>query len=100
MVVDGFISSTAVLIAALIAPSSARLFFFATRSGAAGHAFALQHLQDLAEASGLPRPPGASLDMRLRLGEGTGGVLAAPVLRAAAAALRGMASLADFLSDD
>ena len=99
VVVDGFISSTAALLAALIAPSSARLFFFATRSGAAGHAFALQHLQDLAEASGLPRPPGASLDMRLRLGEGTGGVLAAPVLRAAAAALRGMASLADFLSD-
>jgi nicotinate-nucleotide--dimethylbenzimidazole phosphoribosyltransferase len=100
VLVDGFISSTAALVAALIAPHSARLFFLATRSGAAGHACAVRHLQALAEASGLPPLPGAALDMRLRLGEGTGGVLAAPTLRAAAAVLRGVASLAEFLSGD
>ncbi len=100
VVVDGFISSTAALVAALIAPHSARLFFLATQSGATGHACALQHLQALAEASGLPPLPGAALDMRLRLGEGTGGILATPTLRAAAAVLCGMASLADFLSSE
>ena len=88
------------LVAALIAPHASRLFFPSTRSPAAGHASALSCLQSLAEASGLPPLPDPALDMRLRLGEGTGGCLAAGALRSAAAMLREMSTLQAFLRPD
>lgn len=100
VIVDGFISSTAALFAALIAPHASRLFFLSTRSPAAGHASALSCLQSLAEASGLPPLPDPALDMRLRLGEGTGGCLAAGALRSATAMLREMSTLEAFLRPD
>ena len=100
VIVDGFISSTSALVAALIAPHASRLFFLSTRSPAAGHACAVTSLQRIAKASGLPPLPDPALDMRLRLGEGTGGCLAAGVLRSAAAMLREMSTLQAFLRPD
>ncbi|MEE3098478.1 MAG: nicotinate-nucleotide--dimethylbenzimidazole phosphoribosyltransferase [Pseudomonadota bacterium] len=81
VIVDGFIATAAAMAAQGIAPGCEAAFVFAHRSGEAGHAAALEHL-------------GAQplLDLGLRLGEGTGALLAWPLLRAAAAMMTDMAS--------
>ena len=85
--VDGFISSVAALAAIRLAPEAQAYCVFSHASAERGHAILLQTL-------------GAEplLSLGLRLGEGTGGVLAAPILRAAARMLTGVASLQDVLS--
>ena len=87
VVVDGFISSAAALAAIRMAPEAQAYCVFAHGSAERGHAKLLQAL-------------GAEplLDLGLRLGEGTGGVLAAPLLRAAARMACEVASLDDVLS--
>jgi nicotinate-nucleotide--dimethylbenzimidazole phosphoribosyltransferase len=81
VVVDGFIVTVAALVAVRIEPAVREALFFAHRSVEPGHGPVL----DALEASPL-------LDLGLRLGEGTGAVLALPLLRAAAAILREMAT--------
>lgn len=81
VVVDGFIASSAVLVAHAIDPLVLQRCVFAHRSGERGHEFMLQHL-------GVQ----ALLDLGLRLGEGSGAALAWPLLQAACAMLREMAS--------
>ncbi len=81
MVVDGFIASSAVLVAHALQPLVLQRCVFAHRSGERGHEFMLQHL-------GVQ----ALLDLGLRLGEGSGAALAWPLLQAACAMLREMAS--------
>jgi nicotinate-nucleotide--dimethylbenzimidazole phosphoribosyltransferase len=81
IVVDGFIASAAVLVAAKLDPRVLQRCVFAHRSGERGHALMLAHLQ----AHPL-------LDLGLRLGEGSGAVLAWPLLVSACAILREMAS--------
>lgn len=87
VVVDGFIASVAALAAIRLAPEVAGSLVFAHRSAEAGHDLLLRTL-------------GATplLDLGLRLGEGTGGLLALPLLRAATAMLPGMASLDEVLA--
>lgn len=87
VVVDGFISSVAALAACRIAPAALDYCVFAHASAERGHAMLLETL-------------GAEplLRLDLRLGEGTGGVLAAPLLRAAAVMLSEVASLEDVIS--
>ena len=70
---DGFIATSAALIAAALAPSSRAVMFAAHRSAEPGHAVALAHL-------GLS----PYLDLGLRLGEGTGAALFVHLARAAA----------------
>ena len=70
---DGFISGAAALVAAALAPHAGRALFASHRSVEPGHAIALQHL-------GLA----PYVDLGLRLGEGTGGVLFLHLARAAA----------------
>ena len=94
VLVDGFIASAAALAAALAEPACTNSFFLATKSAATGHAAAVAALQQVA---GHPPLPGPALDMGLRLGEGTGAVLAVPLLRSAAALLDGMEPLAALL---
>jgi nicotinate-nucleotide--dimethylbenzimidazole phosphoribosyltransferase len=97
IVVDGFIASIAVLAALHIARAdssdrAARLasaLFFAHRSAEHGHRIALDQC---ATFSGCDATP--ILDLGLRLGEGSGAALAIPVLRAAAAVMREMATFA------
>ncbi|OGA96364.1 MAG: nicotinate-nucleotide--dimethylbenzimidazole phosphoribosyltransferase [Burkholderiales bacterium RIFCSPHIGHO2_12_FULL_61_11] len=81
IVVDGFIASSAVLVAQALAPQVMQRCVFAHRSGERGHALMLAHL-------------GAQplLDLGLRLGEGSGAALAWPLLLSACAVLREMAS--------
>ena len=81
VLVDGFIASSAVLVAARIAPSVLDYCVFAHCSAEAGHRALLDEL-------GVQ--PLLALD--LRLGEGSGAVLAWPLVRAAVAVLNEMAS--------
>ena len=81
IVVDGFITSAAVLVASRIAPQVLQRCVFAHCSGERGHALMLKQMQ----AEPL-------LDLGLRLGEGSGAALAWPLLQSACAVLREMAS--------
>lgn len=83
VVVDGFISGAAALVAARLAPQVRPYLIAAHRSAEPGHAVVLDAL-DL-------RP---LLDLDLRLGEGTGAALAFPLLDAACLILREMATFA------
>jgi nicotinate-nucleotide--dimethylbenzimidazole phosphoribosyltransferase len=83
IVVDGFIASSAVLVAHALRPLVLQRCVFAHRSGERGHEFMLQHL-------GVQ----ALLDLGLRLGEGSGAALAWPLLQSACTILREMASFA------
>ncbi len=81
VVLDGVIAGSAALVAHALAPVAVDFCFAGHRSVEPGHATAL-------EALGL-RP---LVDLDLRLGEGSGAALAFPLVRAAAALLRGMAT--------
>ena len=81
VILDGVIAGSAALVAQAISPESASYCFAGHRSGEPGHAIALDRL-------GL-RP---LLDLDLRLGEGTGAALAFPIVVAAGATLREMAT--------
>jgi nicotinate-nucleotide--dimethylbenzimidazole phosphoribosyltransferase len=84
VVVDGFITTAAVLVAAQCQPGVLQRCVFAHRSGERGHALMLQAL-------------GAEplLDLGLRLGEGSGAALAWPLLVSAVELLNRMASFDD-----
>lgn len=81
VVVDGFIATAAAAIALKIEPSIHPAFVFSHRSAEWGHRAVLDYLN----AQPL-------LDLQLRLGEGTGALLAWPLIRSAAAILSDMAS--------
>jgi len=70
---DGFIAGAAALVAATLAPGAREAMFASHRSAEPGHDVALRHLGLL-----------PYLDLRLRLGEGTGGLLFVHLARAAA----------------
>ena len=81
VLVDGFIASVAALAAAGLAPGLGDYLVFAPRSAEPGHRAVLDALG--------ARP---LLELDMRLGEGTGALLAWPLLRCAAATLSEMAS--------
>ena len=81
VVLDGLIAGAAALVVQAIAPNALEYCFAGHRSAEPGHRVALQHL-------GL-RP---LVDLDLRLGEGTGATLAFPLVEAAGATLREMAT--------
>ncbi|MCO7227040.1 nicotinate-nucleotide--dimethylbenzimidazole phosphoribosyltransferase [Pleionea sp. CnH1-48] len=81
ILVDGFIATSAALIAHKMFPASKDYMIFCHQSNEAGHKSMLEYLQ----ASAL-------LNLNLRLGEGTGASLAFPLLQAAASFYNDMAS--------
>lgn len=81
IVVDGYIASAAVLVAQALQPNVAQRCVAAHRSAEPGHALLLEWL-------GLE----PLLQLDLRLGEGSGGALAWPLLESACRILREMAS--------
>ena len=85
IVVDGFITSAAVLVAARLQPPVLQRCVFAHGSAEPGHAHLLAQLLPHGQAQPL-------LDLGLRLGEGSGAALAWPLLQSACAVLREMAS--------
>ncbi len=76
VVVDGVVAGAAALVAAALAPTASHAWLAGHRSVEPAHTLALTHL-------GL----GPLLDLGLRVGEGTGALLAAPLVAAAARAL-------------
>lgn len=86
VVIDGFIGSAAALAAVRLEPQAADYLVFSHRSAERGHDLMLQALK----AEPL-------LELSLRLGEGTGALLALPLVRAAASLLNGVASLDEVL---
>jgi nicotinate-nucleotide--dimethylbenzimidazole phosphoribosyltransferase len=81
VVLDGFIATAAALVAAELCPAARAYMIAAHRSVEIGHRVALERLE---------LEPLLALD--LRLGEGTGAVLALPILRAARALMAEMAT--------
>ena len=81
VVLDGYIAGSAALVAVALAPRASDFLFAGHRSAERGHRAALAKL-DLEPL----------LDLGMRLGEGTGALLALPILDAAARILREMAS--------
>lgn len=81
VILDGVIAGSAALVAQALAPEAIDYCFAGHRSAEPGHAVALAQL-------GL-RP---LVDLDLRLGEGTGAVLALPLVEAAGTVLREMAT--------
>jgi len=83
LLIDGFIVTAALLVAARLQPAILDYCVFSHSSGEHGHALLLEQL-------------GAKplLDLGLRLGEGTGSALALPLLHAAANFLNQMATFA------
>jgi nicotinate-nucleotide--dimethylbenzimidazole phosphoribosyltransferase len=81
VILDGVISGAAALAAAALAPGVTAACFAGHRSVEPGHALALAHL-------GLT----PLVDLGLRLGEGTGALLALPLIQSAARALRDTAT--------
>lgn len=92
VIVDGFISTAAALVATRIDGGVAQCLFLATKSAEKGQSPAISALQD----AGVCAAP--ALDMQLRLGEGTGAVLCFPILRAAAQVATSMISLESALA--
>jgi nicotinate-nucleotide--dimethylbenzimidazole phosphoribosyltransferase len=81
VIVDGFITTAAALVAAELCPATRSYLIAAHRSVERGHAAALEHLE---------LEPLLALDMRL--GEGTGAALVLPIVDAALALLDEMAT--------
>ncbi|GAA5535061.1 nicotinate-nucleotide--dimethylbenzimidazole phosphoribosyltransferase [Deinococcus aluminii] len=84
VILDGFVEGSAALVGVALAPHLRDFLFPAGECAEVGHAAQLAHL-------GL-KP---LFRLGLRLGEGTGGVLAAPLLLSAAATLREMRTFAE-----
>ena len=84
LLIDGFIASSALLVAERLAPGVAQYAVFAHHSVEPGHT----HLLKLLNAEPL-------LNMGMRLGEGSGAALAYPLLQSACAIINEMASFND-----
>ncbi|MFG1932079.1 nicotinate-nucleotide--dimethylbenzimidazole phosphoribosyltransferase [Mycobacterium sp. NPDC048908] len=81
VLLDGVVVTAAALVADVMAPGARQWWQAGHRSTEPAHSLALQHL-------GLE----PIVDMRMRLGEGTGAAVALPIVRAAVAALASMAT--------
>jgi nicotinate-nucleotide--dimethylbenzimidazole phosphoribosyltransferase len=84
ILVDGFISTAAALLAVEINPSIRKWMMFAHKSAEPAHSHALKHLN----ATPL-------LQLNMRLGEGSGAAVAVPLIRSALALHSGMATFAE-----
>ncbi|WP_038051034.1 nicotinate-nucleotide--dimethylbenzimidazole phosphoribosyltransferase [Thioalkalivibrio sp. ALJ1] len=84
VLVDGFISTTAALVATRLCPGAEAWFFYGHASAEPGHAVLLRELN----AEPL-------LQLEMRLGEGSGAATAVPLLRMACELHAGMATFAE-----
>lgn len=86
LLLDGYVTTAAALIAEALAPGTAQAMIAGHRSAEPGHSAALAHLNLT-----------PILDWQMRLGEGTGALTALPLLDSAAALLRDVATLEEVL---
>jgi nicotinate-nucleotide--dimethylbenzimidazole phosphoribosyltransferase len=93
VLIDGFIVTTAAMIACHMSPDASRVLFLATRSTEKGQAVAIDVIQKIAKKNNIPKLSEPALNMGLRMGEGTGALTAMPILRSAAVILSDLATL-------
>jgi nicotinate-nucleotide--dimethylbenzimidazole phosphoribosyltransferase len=87
LLLDGYVTTAAALIAEQLAPGTRKAMIAAHRSAEPGHGAALAHLK-----------LSPILDWGMRLGEGTGALTALPLLDSAAALLSDVATLDEVLA--
>ena len=87
VIIDGFIATAAALVAVRLQPAALGYCIFSHRSAERGHRLLLEALD--AEPY---------FELGLRLGEGTGAVMAVPLVRAAGGILTEMADLSDVMA--
>lgn len=98
VLVDGFIVTVAVLVAATVSPHACRVLLFCSRSSERGQVVALARIRRIASEASVSLQAGPpAFDLGLRLGEGTAALLAVSLLKAAAAMLNEMATIDDIL---
>ncbi len=97
ILVDGFIVTTSAMIACYINPDVTRNLLFATQSTERGQAIAMNAVETIAKSSNIPAPVLPALNMNLRMGEGSGALLAIPLIRSACAVLAELATLNEVL---
>jgi nicotinate-nucleotide--dimethylbenzimidazole phosphoribosyltransferase len=101
ILVDGFIVTTAAMIACMIDPMVCRVLLFSTKSTEKGQMIAIESITKMATANSIPvdgfivKP---ALDMGLRMGEASGCITSVPLLRSACAIVSSLATLNDVLS--
>lgn len=93
VLIDGFIVTTAAMVATIMNPEVSRIILFATKSTEKGQAAALEKINEFTRDHGLPGHVPAALDMNLRMGEATGALLCVPILKSAAAMMNDLATL-------
>jgi len=92
ILVDGFVSGAAALVALHFHPPLAAFLFWSHQSDEKGASVLLQAVATKAQEIDVPYFP-PPLMMSLRLGEGTGALLALPLLRSACAIMREMVTM-------
>ncbi|KAL9185087.1 hypothetical protein ACHAXT_002864 [Thalassiosira profunda] len=97
VLVDGFIVTTAAMIACMMDSKVARVLLFATQSTERGQAAALAKIDEIAKANDIPPPAAPTLNMNLRMGEATGALMAVPLARSACAIVSELATLDEVL---
>ena len=104
VIVDGFISGTAALVACTLNPKVERCLFWSHKSAEPGATLIMEAINKLIRSDNNDADDNTSfkgvipiLDMGLKLGEGTGAVLCVPLLRNAVAIMSNMAALKDIL---
>ena len=103
VLVDGFIVTTAAMIACMIDPAVSRVLLFATKSTERGQLIAISTIEEIAAKSShfysIPvttiKP---ALDMGLRMGEASGCITCVPLLRSACAVISDLATLNDVMT--
>uniref|UniRef100_A0A7S1C230 Nicotinate-nucleotide--dimethylbenzimidazole phosphoribosyltransferase n=1 Tax=Corethron hystrix TaxID=216773 RepID=A0A7S1C230_9STRA len=98
VLVDGFIVTTAAMIACQMNPNASRVLFFATKSTEQGQTVAMETIQNIASDNQVPAPTKPALDMHLRMGEGTGALMAVPLIKSAVTVLSNLATLDEVLN--
>ena len=97
ILVDGFIVTTAAMIACELDPAVCRVLLFATQSTEKGQEIALDAIASFAKNNDIPHVASPALNMNLRMGEATGALAAVPLVRSACAIMSELATLDEVL---
>jgi nicotinate-nucleotide--dimethylbenzimidazole phosphoribosyltransferase len=100
VLVDGLVVTTAALIAVRLSPMVSRSLFFATQSTEPGQGAAIQNIHESVQLNNdmvCPAPP--ALAMSLRMGEGTGALLALPILHSTVSVMNNMGTIAEIFAE-
>ena len=97
VLVDGFMVTTAAMIACQMDPTVTKLLIFATQSTEKGQTVALNEIGGIARLNNIPAPVMPALNMQLRMGEATGALLAIPLVKSACAVVSDLATLNEVL---